>query len=55
MFYLIPAASSKLIEPLVTLVLKAEKALLMEVNNKYKLFINTRSKQIDESLENSYL
>ena len=33
MFTLIPAASSKLIEPLVTLVLKAEKALLMEVSS----------------------
>jgi len=33
MFNLIPAASSKLIEPLVTLVLKAEKALLMEVSS----------------------
>lgn len=32
MFNLIPAASAKLIEPLVTLVLKAEKALLMEVS-----------------------
>ena len=31
MFYLIPAASSKLIDPLITLVLKAEKALMMEV------------------------
>ena len=35
MFYLIPAASSKLIEHLVTLVLKAEKALLMEVGNNW--------------------
>lgn len=33
MFYLIPAASSKLIEHLVTLVLKAEKALLMEIGS----------------------
>ncbi|KAL9966032.1 hypothetical protein ACROYT_G024040 [Oculina patagonica] len=33
MFYLIPAASSKLIEPLVTLVLKVEKALLMEIGS----------------------
>lgn len=37
MFYLIPAASSKLIEHLVTLVLKAEKALLMEVGNNWFL------------------
>ena len=33
MFYLIPAASSKLIEPLINLVLKVEKSLLMEVSN----------------------
>ena len=37
MFYLIPAASSKLIEPLLGLVLKVEKALLMEVSGGYKL------------------
>ena len=34
MFYLIPAASSKLIEPLIGLVLKVEKVLLMEVSCK---------------------
>ncbi|CAH3023319.1 unnamed protein product [Porites evermanni] len=33
MFYLIPAASSKLIEPLINLVLKVEKSLLMEVGS----------------------
>ena len=33
MFYLIPAASSKLIEPLINLVLKVEKSLLMEVSD----------------------
>ncbi|KAJ7354746.1 hypothetical protein OS493_030523 [Desmophyllum pertusum] len=33
MFYLIPAASSKLIEHLITLVLKAEKALVMEIGS----------------------
>ena len=33
MFYLIPAASSKLIEHLINLVLKVEKSLLMEVSN----------------------
>ncbi|XP_068742186.1 transformation/transcription domain-associated protein-like isoform X1 [Montipora capricornis] len=33
MFYLIPAASSKLIEPLIGLVLKVEKVLLMEIGS----------------------
>lgn len=37
MFYLIPAASSKLIDELIKMVLKVEKALLMEVSKGCKL------------------
>lgn len=33
MFYLIPAASSKLIEPLINLILKVEKVLSLEVRD----------------------